>query len=107
MPRYLKVGNRDDLPQGAVKTVQAHRVIAVFHTESGFYTIDDLCPHRGGPLSEGKREGKCVTCPWHGARFDLETGQVLGGPSPKGVSCYAVRLNDNTIEIELPDTATP
>jgi hypothetical protein len=35
-------------------------------------------PSSGGPLSEGDVQGTRVTCPWHGADFDLKTGAVLG-----------------------------
>ena len=45
--------------------------------EGTYYAIGDTCTHRGGPLSEGDVQGTKVTCPWHGAHFDLKTGAVL------------------------------
>jgi hypothetical protein len=42
--------------------------------------IAAVCPHLGGPLAEGTVEDGCVTCPWHGYRFDLRTGRCVSGP---------------------------
>ena len=59
------------------------------------------CTHRGGPLSEGEVEGHVVTCPWHGAKFDITSGEVLGPPAPAGVASYPTRVNGSDIEVEL------
>ena len=49
--------------------------------ELTYYAIGDTCTHRGGLLSEGDVQGTKVTCPWHGADFDLKSGAVLGPPA--------------------------
>ncbi len=54
--------------------------IALFRVVDKFYATEELCPHRGGPLSEGKLEDGCVTCPWHQGKFEVSTGKVLSGP---------------------------
>ena len=46
-------------------------------------------------------EGKQVTCPWHGATYDVTTGGVLGPPAPKGVARYNVRVKASDIEVEI------
>ena len=53
--------------------------------------VADVCPHAGGPLSEGRLEGRVVTCPWHGSRFDVATGRVLWGPATAPLPSYEVR----------------
>jgi nitrite reductase/ring-hydroxylating ferredoxin subunit len=55
----------------------------------------------GGPLCEGELEGIEVTCPWHGAVFDVTTGQVLGPPAPESVARYSVRVEGSDIEVEV------
>ena len=75
--------------------------IALFNVDGSFYAIDDTCTHRGGPLSEGVLEGNQVTCPWHGAIYDVSTGDVLGPPAPKGVARYNVRVEASNIEVEV------
>jgi nitrite reductase/ring-hydroxylating ferredoxin subunit len=65
------------------------------------YAIGDTCTHRGGPLSEGDVQGARVTCPWHGADFDLKTGAALGPPARKGVPSYKVVVEGDDIKVEV------
>jgi len=101
MAQFVKVGTKGDLAPGQGKMVEVSgRKIALFNVEGTYYAIDDTCTHRGGPLSEGELAGNEVTCPWHGAVFDVTTGKVLGPPATKGVSRYNVRVSGENIEIE-------
>ncbi len=52
-------------------------------------------------MSEGTVEGTEVTCPWHGAKFDLRTGALLGPPARQGLKSYPVRATGTDIEIEV------
>jgi nitrite reductase/ring-hydroxylating ferredoxin subunit len=78
------------------------RKIALFNVAGTFYALDDTCPHRGAPLSEGDCFEGEVTCPWHGARFNLETGANLCPPAQAPVSSYKVNLVGNDVHIDLP-----
>ena len=75
--------------------------IALFNVEGSLHAIDDTCTHRGGPLSEGMLVGNEVTCPWHGAVFDVTTGDVVGPPAPSSVTSYRVRIEDDDVEVEI------
>jgi len=75
--------------------------IALFNVNGAFYAIDDSCTHRGGPLSKGAIEKNTVTCPWHGASFDLASGQALCAPAHAPVGTYNVRVAAGYIEIEI------
>ena len=63
--------------------------------------LDNTCTHRGGPLTEGEISGHEVTCPWHGARFDVRTGEVVGPPAQQAVARYGVRVTESDIEVEM------
>lgn len=103
MGQLVKVAETKDVPPGTAKAVEAEgRKIALFHSGGAYYAIDDTCTHRGGPLSEGEVEGTVVTCPWHGATYDITTGSVLGPPAPRGVTAYKVRIDGNDIKVEVP-----
>jgi 3-phenylpropionate/trans-cinnamate dioxygenase ferredoxin subunit len=81
MPQFIKVATTDELADQQAKLVEVEgQKIALFRVDSGFYALSDTCTHRRGPLSEGTVEGAEVTCPWHGATFDIRTGAVLGPP---------------------------
>jgi nitrite reductase/ring-hydroxylating ferredoxin subunit len=102
MPGYVKVARTSEVTPGQAKMVEVEgKKIALFNVDGSFYAIDDTCTHRGGPLSEGVLEGKQVTCPWHGAIYDVTTGEVLGPPAPKGVARYNVRVEASNIEVEV------
>jgi len=87
---------------GEAKCVEvAGKKIALFNLEGTFYAIDDTCTHRGGPLSEGEVSGEEVTCPWHGAIYNIKTGEALGPRAPRGVARYAVRVQGADVEVEV------
>jgi 3-phenylpropionate/trans-cinnamate dioxygenase ferredoxin component len=91
MPEFVKVAKTGDIAPGEGKGVDVgERRIALFNVDGTFYAIDDTCTHRGGPLSDGMVLGNEVTCPWHGAVFDVRTGSVRGLPAPRGFTHYAV-----------------
>ncbi|MGO8022946.1 nitrite reductase small subunit NirD [Rhizobium leguminosarum] len=77
---WIAIGDISDIPlRGArcVKTPQGK--IAVFRTaENEVFAIEDHCPHKGGPLSQGIVHAKSVTCPLHNWVISLETGKALG-----------------------------
>ncbi len=77
---WVAVGRADDVPhlEGRRVTV-AGVAVAVFRTEDGFAALGAVCPHQGGPLSDGIVSARCVTCPLHNWRIDLETGEVVSG----------------------------
>ncbi len=102
MAAFVKVARTEEIAPGQGKIVEVSgKKIAIFNVGGAYYAIDDTCTHQGGPLSEGELVGKQVTCPWHGAVYDVTTGEVLGPPAPEGVSRYKVRLSGNEIEIEV------
>ena len=102
MAEWLKVAKTNDIAPGEAKAVDVGaKRIALFNIEGTYHAIDDTCTHRGGPLSEGIVVGTEVTCPWHGAVFDVTTGSVMGLPAPRRVASYAVRIEGEDIELEL------
>ena len=76
---------------GEVRCLQAGtKPVAVWNVAGTYYAAEDFCPHLGGPLSEGTVEGNFLTCPWHGAKFDLTTGKPVAGPCKRDLVRYRV-----------------
>ncbi|MBZ5686437.1 MAG: Rieske 2Fe-2S domain-containing protein [Acidobacteriia bacterium] len=73
---------------------------AVFNVAGSFCATQGKCTHRGGPLNEGKLEGSTVTCPWHGAQFNVCTGAVLRGPATEPVKTYRVTVEGEIGQVE-------
>ena len=100
MAVYVKVADEVDLPPGhAIAVTVGDKRLALFSVDGTVVAIDATCTHRGGPLSEGELKDGIVTCPWHGAQFNVKDGQVLRPPAPKSVSSYPVRITDGAIEV--------
>ena len=102
MAGFVKLAKTDEVAPGRGKMVEVSgKKIALFNVEGSFYAIDDTCTHRGGPLSEGVLEGKQVTCPWHGAKFDVTTGAHLSRPAPSSVRGYKVQVIGDEVQVEV------
>jgi nitrite reductase (NADH) small subunit len=88
----------DDIPpgEGRALTVDGHR-IALFRAERGWYALDGVCPHAGGPLADGILADCRVICPLHERAFDLATGAALTGGD--GVQSYAVAVRGDEVFI--------
>jgi nitrite reductase/ring-hydroxylating ferredoxin subunit len=97
-----KIATLADVPPGSAKQVAVNgRMLAVFNVGGTVYVLDDTCPHRGGPLSEGEVHGTEVTCPWHAANFDLTTGRHLSPPAQQDVRAYKVQVVGDEIQVEM------
>jgi 3-phenylpropionate/trans-cinnamate dioxygenase ferredoxin component len=97
-----RVTTTRDLPPGNSRGFEiAGRRIAVFNLDGSFHAIDDVCPHEGGPLSEGLVTSGCVSCPWHGAEFDVRTGKVLTPPAVEDVQSYKVIVSGEDVSVEI------
>lgn len=101
MGKYVRAAGVNDLNEGTGKTVQVDgQPIALFKIEGKFYAIHNTCLHRGGPLGEGELEGRSVTCPWHGWRYDVTTGVNEANPNVK-VQSFSVKIVGADVLIEV------
>lgn len=95
-----------DLPaaeKGGAEFVVAGNLIAVFRLrDEQVAAIDGMCAHQGGPLAQGKLDGRCLTCPWHGWQYDITNGHNVLTDKPM-LSVYAVEVRDGEVWIELPE----
>ena len=99
-PTWTLVGRIDDIPllEGRSTSVDGRR-IAIFRLLDGFKAIDAACPHAAGPLADGIVADSCVTCPLHGRRFDLDSGEALNGS--ESVAVHEVRVSEGELWVRL------
>jgi 3-phenylpropionate/trans-cinnamate dioxygenase ferredoxin subunit len=91
-----------DLPEGEALRLDGPVPISIFHTEDGFYAIDDTCTHQDASLADGWLEGCFVECPLHAALFDLRTGMPSCLPAKNPVRTYTVVVTDGEVYVDAP-----
>ncbi len=98
---WIDIGALADIPlRGARVVKSAAGCIAVFRvSESEALAVDDRCPHKGGPLSQGIVHGRAVTCPLHNWVIALETGDAQGADQGR-VRTYPLRIDNGRILLD-------
>lgn len=117
MKRHV-VGKVKELPPGERKLIPVGGKggIGVFNVKGEFYALKNLCPHKGGPLCQGRLrphvtslgvyqldregEGEVLKCPWHQWEFDLKTGNALYDSTMRAKT-YPVTVEDGEIVLHL------
>jgi nitrite reductase/ring-hydroxylating ferredoxin subunit len=75
MGEFVEAARQDEVPPGTGKSVTIEgKAIALFNVDGKIYAIDDICPHAGSSLGNGKLDGRIVTCRSHGMKIDVVTG---------------------------------
>lgn len=104
-----RVCKRSEVPPGTVKFASvAGKDLVVSNVNGTFYAMDNWCTHEQGNLSEGTLSKETLTCPDHGAQFDVRTGMVLGGPDgepPETISAeraYNVSVQGDDVMVDIP-----
>ncbi|MFA5677239.1 MAG: Rieske 2Fe-2S domain-containing protein [Pseudomonas sp.] len=94
---YTTVCAESDVAAGQSKRVNVNgRDILICNAGGAFHAIEDKCPHAGASFEGGRIRGKFISCPLHGARFDITNGRCLGG-AYKSVSCFDVKVEDGLV----------
>jgi nitrite reductase/ring-hydroxylating ferredoxin subunit len=102
MSKSVRIAKTQDVPPGTGKVVEVEgHSIALFNVAGTFHAIDNTCTHVGGPLGEGELAEEVVTCPWHEAKFNVKTGDVLGPPARKGVRSFPLKVQGEEVLVEL------
>jgi nitrite reductase/ring-hydroxylating ferredoxin subunit len=98
----VKIASIGDIPPGSGKVVEAEgQTFAVFNVEGVYYAIENTCPHRGGPLGEGKLNRHVVTCPWHRHKFNVKTGEIVTLLNRPYAKTYPVTVEGSDVIVEL------
>lgn len=100
MKNWTDVLPLDELRQGMHTLLELpQRELLLVNVAGEFYAIENRCSHDDGELGDGEICGTEITCPRHGARFDLKTGAVLSPPAFVDIASYPVRVVSNKIQV--------
>lgn len=101
MSDFQKVALLSDIPEGHVKAVEVDAEdVAICNVGGTLYAVSDICSHAHAHLSEGELEGKIISCPLHGATFDVTTGKALCPPAVQPIAKYTVEVRDGEVWIK-------
>lgn len=90
--RRVELGDLSDLRNGQLRSfpdIGEHGLV-VCRLAGELHAVVDNCSHRDAKLSEGRMRGSLLTCPLHGAQFDVRTGAQQGPPATVPIACFAV-----------------
>lgn len=99
---WKKVCPLDDIKKLGSRVVRNdNREIGVFRTEDDrVFAVNNLCPHKKGPLSQGIVHGDKVTCPLHNWKISLETGKA-DEPDEGETTCYPTKVEDGIVFLDV------
>jgi nitrite reductase (NADH) small subunit len=97
--RFIPVARLSDLDERGRAVVQVEGIrVALIRVEGRLHALEDTCPHRAGPLSEGDLDGHLLHCPLHAWPFDVRTGACPTNPGAR-VRIHAVRVVGEEIQV--------
>ena len=100
---FLEIAPTSELPEGERLFIEiGGKPIVIFKIAGQFFSIADVCSHDDGPVGEGLLDGYNITCPRHGAQFDIRTGKVVQMPAVVDIPAYPVRVVDGMIQLGVP-----
>jgi len=107
MSDFIRIGSTSELPApGEAKEFPCGtQTLCVANMDGKYAAVDNVCPHRGGPLGQGMVEGAKIVCPWHGWEFELETGKNPFTPN-LSVASYELKIEGDAVYARLRDGQT-
>jgi nitrite reductase/ring-hydroxylating ferredoxin subunit/uncharacterized membrane protein len=97
---FTRVARLEELVESQPKTAEINDTpIVMVRQGAEVFTLMARCAHAGGPLGDGKVEGRTIQCPWHGSTYDLSSGHVVEGPSAHPQPCLETRVIDGWVEV--------
>ena len=84
------------------KTIEVDdRLVVVIHVGGEFFCIDDVCTHDGGPLGDGMLRDHQISCPRHGAKFDIRSGKALTMPATEDTLAHEIKVEQGEVWVRL------
>ncbi len=104
MTEFVRVASVSDVPPGGrLSVVVDDYPVLLIRVGDDFFAVEDACTHDGQPLTDGPVADHEITCPRHGARFDLRTGKALCMPATEPVRTFAVEVRNGEVYVARPE----
>jgi len=107
MADFQRAADVTEIPDPGKTLVEIDgEMVALFHVDGQFYALDDVCTHDGGPLADGELRDHKISCPRHGAKFDIRTGAALTMPAVRATRAHDVKVEHGGVWVRLRDAAS-
>ena len=94
------LGRATDFPPQRLHRIHLEDTeVVLFYYQGHYVALEGICPHSGGILSLGRVEQNCLICPWHGAKFDVITGENLCKTAHRPLQTYQVREEEGVLNL--------
>jgi 3-phenylpropionate/trans-cinnamate dioxygenase ferredoxin subunit len=101
-PQYHVVAATSEIAEGGQLFVELDgEEILLCRHDGKYFAVSYYCSHATFPLEGGPMDDGCISCPYHGATFDLATGRAEAPPAWEDIKTYAVRVEDSTVAISV------
>ena len=98
----ISVASAAELKPSEMKVVDADgKPVLLVNLDGAYYALSNKCTHMGCSLSKGKLAGEVVQCPCHGSRFNVKTGEVVGGPAKKPEPKFNVKVENGQVVLSI------
>jgi nitrite reductase/ring-hydroxylating ferredoxin subunit len=102
MAEFHKIASYDEVAPGEVRQYLVEdRPVALCNVGGEFHAFEDICTHQYTHLSEGEFSGSEITCPLHGAKFDVKSGAAKSLPAVKPVPKHEVKVDNGYVYVAL------
>ena len=102
MAKFQRGASVDEIPPGEMKAVVVEDTpIALYNVNGEFFATCDTCSHEEASLAEGWLDDDVVTCPSHGAEFNVRTGAVLALPATEPIATYPVHVEGDDVLVSV------
>jgi 3-phenylpropionate/trans-cinnamate dioxygenase ferredoxin subunit len=99
---YTQFCKLEEVPACGKKAAKINDTwVLVCNIKDRLFAVSNFCSHQKKPLLNGRVRNCAITCPVHGAKFNLETGEALNLPATKPIPTYEVRVVDGWIEVKV------
>ena len=98
---FIQVADITDIDLNQSVSVELDgKAILICNTENGVFAVEDRCTHADIPLCGGQINGNFISCPVHGAVFDLSDGSVQAPPAFEDLETFEVKIEDTLISVK-------
>jgi 3-phenylpropionate/trans-cinnamate dioxygenase ferredoxin component len=102
MSEFIEAARIEDIPESGKLCLELDdQYVVLVRVDGQYFCLDDICTHDGGTLGDGELRGYCLSCPRHGAEFDVRTGEAVTMPATEATGHHEVRVDGPKIFVRL------